>query len=395
MRSRFVVAWSCALATLALLSSSPSSRAEADAAWVARMTALSTMISTILPDALDPEPLNDERRLRLRGQAKALTSLAHDLSKLAPRDRPDRDPTLPLLLRELERTAQSLDRVSDDRLRDVALAAASACIACHTRTDRGPAMPRFQPPPVDPRLPLHVRADVFAATRRFPDARQAYADAVKDEAFAGAQPLLWERAVKRGLALEVRVARDPKAALVLVDAVLATSSAESLWPDASAWRESLLSWQRESERRDEPAFRQAARLMNAALGQQRVPADQSADVTLLRATAHLHDVLADNPKGLERAQALSWLGQAYESLRDVDIWSLWLLYDEACVHAAPHTGLAETCYARWERGMLEEHSGNSGMSLPPEVQARARELFVQAARERSVTRPIPVSPPSP
>ena len=45
-----------------------------------------------------------------------------------------------------------------------------------------------------------------------------------DDVFATREPLLWERAVKRGLALEVRVARDPQGALQLVDTVLATAA---------------------------------------------------------------------------------------------------------------------------------------------------------------------------
>lgn len=106
-------------------------------------------------------------------------------------------------------------------------------------------------------------------------------------------------------------------------------------------------------------------------------------------------MLALNPQGMQRAQALAWLRQCYESLRDVDIWSLWLLYDEACVQAAPHTSLgAQSCYARWERGMLEENSGNSGMSLPPELQVpRARAAESLAARAPLAPQPKSTTKP--
>lgn len=197
---------------------------------------------------------------------------------MARRNQPDGDPTLPLLLHELERTASSIDHVSDDRLRDVALAAASACIACHTRTIVALRC-RAWPPRRGPAAPRRVRADVFAATRRFQEARAAYAETVSDDVFATREPLLWERAVKRGLAIEVRVARDPQGALQLVDTVLATAAGEGLWADAAGWRTSLLAWKAEAKGGgNEAAFRTAARLMNAALEQQHVRPERDISV---------------------------------------------------------------------------------------------------------------------
>jgi hypothetical protein len=127
--------------------------------------------------------------------------------------------------------------------------------------------------------------------------------------------------------------------------------------------------------------------MDEAQSQQGTPSDASTDILYLRATATIHELLAKSPPPDMKAQALAWLGLAYEALRDLDVWSLYLLYDEACVEAAPHSVVAGECFTRLERGLLEEHSGNSGMALPPEMQKRVDRL-----RRLSAPEPAPRAP---
>lgn len=375
-------------------------RAEPSKAWLARMDALAGALGQLLPDVLAAparpgDKLDPARAERLRTNAKALAALAHDLTKIDPRHLPDADPTVPLLARELQGALEDVKRAdpTSEHLRDSAFLVAATCIACHTRTDAGAPRPRLTLPPVDPALPRWLQADVLAATRRLEPARAAYRDVVKDEELAARDPTSWERAVKRALVLEVRVARDPATALALVEQVLHTPAGEPLWADAAGWKRSLKAWVREGARptTKEGLYAKAQKLMDEARSQQGAPADASTDILYLRATATLHELLATSPPPDMRAQALAWLGLAYEALRDLDVWSLYLLYDEACVEAAPGSVIAAECFERLERGLLEEHSGNSGQPLPDDIAARVHRLRALAMPPAKT--PPPQTPP--
>ncbi len=362
-------------------------RAQPDAGWVARMDALAVALSQLLPDALGDPPSSAEqqeaRDERLRKNTRALATLAHDLRMVDPSRLPDNDPTVPLLARELDSAMADVETARGDRLKDASLLVASTCIACHTRTNAGAPRPRMRLPAVDPSLPAWVQADVLAATRRFEPARAAYRAVIRDESFAEKEPMLWEHAVKRALVLEVRTARDPRGALEIVEQVLHTPALEGregMLRDAAGWRTSLRAWAAEPQRprTRQALYAQAQRLMDQANALARAPDDSSADILYLRTTSALHELLSKLPadakaKGV-RAQALSWLGESYEALRDVDVWSLYLLYDEACIEEAPHSIIAGECYDRLVRATRVEESGNGGAPLDAVTRARLERL---------------------
>jgi hypothetical protein len=382
--------FTCLLTFLALGSHA---RAQPDAAWVARMDALAGALGELLPDVLAADATPDPRREeRIRKNARALSSLAHDLTRTEAKKLPDADPTVPLLARELKNALADVRRAEargGEHLRDSAFLVAATCIACHTRTDAGAPRPHLALPPVDPSLPQWLQADVLAATRRIEPARAKYRAVVRDEELAAAEPTLWERAVKRALVLEVRVSRDPKSALALAEQVLTTPAGEPLWEDAAGWKRSLRVWMKEGPRPTsaQGLYAHAQRLMDQAASQRGVPSDGSTDVLFLRATATLHELLARSPPADMRAQALAWLGTAYEALRDIDVWSLYLLYYEACIDAAPRSAISYECFEKLERGLLEEYSGNSGQPLPDDIAARVSRLRPLA----TPTKPSPSS----
>jgi hypothetical protein len=343
-------------------------------AFRANMHALAGVLASLLPDALQQGQVDDARAARLKSGIAALQQVSHALSAIPGTALPDADPTLGIVMGELMRSVDDVEHSRPDRLPQTALSLASTCIACHTRTkapsvDAGLAA-------VDGTLDPDVRADIFAATRRFDDARRAYRDVVFDEVFAAKEPWRWERAVRRGMALEVRVHDDAKAASALVAQVLATPTAESLWPAADAWQQDLLAWRLERVDDADRGFARAARLMNLAIEQRRPDGDASAEILFLRASAALHQALssATTLTPAERAQALAWLGIAYENLTDLDVWGLFLFYDAACVEALPHTPLARSCFARYERAILELFSGNGGAPLPAAMKQKVEAL---------------------
>ncbi|MBI1944173.1 MAG: hypothetical protein HYS27_00685 [Deltaproteobacteria bacterium] len=368
---------------------SPPLKPEVDAAWVARMDALAVSLAAILPEVAMPTPTDAAARSardeRLRQHARSLAALAHGVAN--SERLPDSDPTVPLLSAKLEASVAELAKRDGERLKDAVFVVAATCIGCHTRTDRGAPRPRTSLAPVDTKLPAWLRGDVLSATRRFQEARAAYRVAVADEKLAEAEPTLWERAVKRALVLDVRVARDPQAALEVVERVLATPAGQPLWQDAIGWRGSLRRWAGEKPNPDSAAELEAKaeRLLDEAAGLERTPDGSGADILYLRATAALHELLARAPAPAVRAQALAGLGLAYEKLKDVDIWALYATYDEACIEAAPHSLLAGECFTRLERALKEDYLGNAGGALPADLDAKLTRL-------RALAAPTPATP---
>lgn len=397
-------------------------RAERTAEWVARMDGLAAALTALLADASEetqPAPQSaaaggeeardpalaatraEERRKRLRDEVTALRSLAHGLASM--RATPDTDPTIGYLLRELDvvigdvgrthvadgapanapaKSAQSAKsaRQEESALSSAALAVAWTCMGCHTRSPRGSPRPLADLAPVDERLPADVRGTALAATRRFKEARAVFRKAAFDEELARTEPMRWERSVKGALLLDLRVYDDARGALELADRVVNTPNGERLWRDAADWKRVLVPMvknPRPAPRTLAELDAEATRLMADANA--RDLTDSGREILHLRATAVLHELLMRDPPKDMKVQALAWLGESYRALRDLDIWSLHLVYDAACVEAAPHSVLAAECYERWIDGARSSFSGNSGAELPPELATRAEALWLMAS----------------
>jgi hypothetical protein len=97
-------------------------------------------------------------------------------------------------------------------------------------------------------------------------------------------------------------------------------------------------------------------------------------VQYMRATAALHDFLASAPPATEAARAFSLLAVSYRRLRDLDVWSLSRLYEEACIRSAPNTDVARACFARYVDEVRVDEVGNSGDDVPRDVAAHVEAL---------------------
>jgi hypothetical protein len=341
--------------------------------WIARMDGLAGALTALLTDATIDAPVDDDRRRRLRSEVDALRSLAHGLA--AMKVTPDADPTIGFMLHELDGVIEDANRADTNALPGAALAVAWTCMGCHTRAPRGTPRPIASLAAIDATLPADVRGTALAATRRFQDALRVFRDAAFDEGLAAKESTRWVRSVKGALLLELRVNHNPRGALEVVDEVINTPGGETLWEDASAWRRALAPMVKEQRPwpRDAIAlYAEADRLV--ADTEARAPTDPGREILALRATAIVHDLLMLDPPKDMRAQSLAWLGQSYRELRDLDIWSLHLVYDAACVEAAPHSILATECFARWSDGARSAFTGNGGGALPPDLAAREATL---------------------
>jgi hypothetical protein len=301
---------------------------------------------------------------------------------------PDQDPSLALVaslfVDETARLESAIAAGELPRARALARSVASSCIGCHTRSDRMASMKPV--PSVVDLSGLHPldRADLLMATHRFDDARVELDALLANDRYAREDSAGWKRGVMHALVLEVRTRRSPDGALALIERILnGPVPAATTWDDADAWRQSLLAWKDEKKpwpTSPKDALVDARRLVQQADAVPVKAGSRRADVLLLRATAELHDFLASNPRGVDAAEALSLLALSYQRLRELDIWSLARLYDEACVREAPHTPLAAACFARFKDTVLAEDTGPGGaLSAPAKARLQTLEALAVPA----------------
>jgi hypothetical protein len=239
--------------------------------------------------------------------------------------------------------------------RGVIRSLSSSCVACHSRNSAGP---QYQHPVYEPSvtgLTVIELAQFYAATRQFDRSMDQLQILLKDSKQARQQSIEWERAVKIGLSLAIRVKKDPDLALKFVELVLQEKAAPFyLKEDAKNWKESLLAWKKEKvvSRTGIAIYSEGRRLMTQALNRQKYPMDHSADVLYLRASSVLHDFLSTSEKSTNRADALLLLGIASEVVNPEENEEVHRMYYESCVNAVPQSVLAQNCYRRLEKSLV-------------------------------------------
>lgn len=350
-------------------------------AWNEKMRSLGQVFQDLLLDLSSDERFNSPANFkRIEKNAQKFAQLAHDLKgKSTPP--PDADPSLNLIAgqfaKEAEHAAKTLQWGHRAYARGLLKSMTGYCMACHTRSS-GPGFQNLEAFPALQALQPLERADFYASTRQFDQALEGYEKIVADAGVAAKRPFEWERALRSGLAVAVRVKKDPNRALGLVERALAAPKAPFyLKEQATRWKESLVAWKGEPTAipQSEEGYRaQALRLVAEAREQQKYPADRSADVLYLRASSAVHDLLSFAPQGKYSTEALYLAGLCYEVLQDLNLWDMHEYYYLACIHRAPHTPEARRCFKHYEQSVYLGYTGSSGTNLPAEVAERLGRL---------------------
>lgn len=352
--------------------------------WNAKMQELSDVMEELLPELYRSKP-NVEL---LEKDAKKLTGLVHSLGlnpggmTILP---PDADPSLNiirgLLERETKRAHQALKSGYVEYARGILRTTTGYCIACHSRNTSGPDFAAMILPAKGETLSSFEKAQFFAATRQFDGALEVLTQISGDEAFQKSRPFEWNRAVRQGLTLAVRVKQSPDKTLEILDQVKKVSAPSFIGEDAIAWRAAAVAWKAETSKpavTEVALHRQAEELINKARKLQKFPIDRSGDIFYLRATAVLHHQLQNSPDGKFSADALYLLGKAYEVLGELEGTPWHEMYYESCIRKVPNTRLAKLCYESYESSIYFGYAGSGGFALPEDVQTMLSELRVMA-----------------
>ncbi len=365
------------------MTDTPSTSPERSVEWRAKMRSMESVLEELLLDLSSDKRFRDPKRKDqiVKNTAK-LKDLAHKLDDKKAAS-PDADPSIwlfsGLFSQEVDRAHEAMKRGERDYARGLIKGLTGYCIACHTRTPEGVRFPAIPFKSIAQGLEPLERGEFYASTRQFEQAMEEFEAILANAESLSARSLEWEKAARYALAIAVRVNQDPRRAMVIADRVIAAKQAPYfLREQARKWRQSIQEWAKEPSRKITTAsglHAEAKRLIDRARKLQEYPADRSADVVYLRASAVIHQLLGKDPaKTKLGTEGLFMAGVAYEALQDLNLWELHDLYYQACIHRSPHTRLARQCFARYQESIYAGFSGSAGLSLPLEVEESLKAL---------------------
>lgn len=351
--------------------------------WNQKMQELSKVLEAIMPEIMSQKASVSKN---LEKNVKRLSELAHHTKPMNAGKNgvlpPDADPSLTmfsnLFERETKRAYAALKSGSPEYAKSILRTTTTYCISCHTRTDSGPDFPMVNLTKSMEKLPSYEKAQWFAASRQFDASLSEFSKVLGDKSFSAKRQIEWQRAAKQSLAIAVRMKRDPDRAMGLLDEALKMQSMPGFFREQmQGWRVSLVAWKVEPAKKlktSDELYTEMKRLVTTAKSEQGYPADHAADVLYLRASAVGHDLLALDPKGQYAAEAMLYVGTAYEVLGDPVLWPLHEMYFESCVRLAPKTDIAKECFTRYETAVYSGYSGSGGVNIPSDAEKLVSEL---------------------
>lgn len=353
--------------------------------WRAKMTALNVALNETMP-FLYPDPVQD--RKGLAEKVKKVYDLTRDLDLQTNHavKAPDDDPALPyianLFRQDVERAYISIKEGHEEYAKGVLRSSISYCIACHTRTKSGVEFPLMQAFNKSMKSASWIEKIEFqAASRQFDAALADVTGKLKDKGGLLVNSLDLERAARVALSIAVRVKKDPDRAALLAQATAESpNSSVPMKEAAKVWIRDIKEWQSAKD----VQYKNASEMLKAATELIKAPSEPVAfahrDVRYLRATVLMHELLKKYPKGPEVPEALYIIGRSYDAIRDLGLWSLHEMYYLACVNRAPHTALAEKCFALYEDSIVLGYSGSSGVNVPAAIRHHLRDVEAKAKR---------------
>ena len=330
--------------------------------------AISDFLPLVLSKAAFEDPKNSREIISLMNRMQDLSGkMVASTKKFA-----DNDPSIPFIAEKFDQDIRmsidmwnSGDRIVPRRLmRNVT----DYCISCHTRTSKGLHLSDVIQSQRFKSMPALSKAEYLAATRQFTEALKQYEHVLVDRPLAKSDPEAWDMAVRKMLAISVRVEKDPSLTTELLSRI--QDSPENIPPslrgDIGIWRQSAKAWtteRRPPSMNDKERFDLAKRLISEGQAiAEKVPG--GALIEYMRASAILHDLLGRSHGGDNEQQMLWLAGQSAEYLRDLNIWTLQDTYYEGCVRKGKDKALAGKCLSALESSMLQSYGAASRAGLP-------------------------------
>jgi hypothetical protein len=337
------------------------------------MGGLFVAMSDFLPLVLSKSAFEDPKNAK---EIATLMNRMQDLSgkmTVSSKRFADSDPSIPFIAERFHQDVRMAidmwntgDRIVPRRLMRYVT---DYCISCHTRTGKGLHLSDVIQSKRFKSMPALPKAEYLAATRQFEDALKQYEYVLVDKPLAKQDPEAWSQAVRKMLAIAVRVEKNPSLATDLLSRIQDNpdSIPPSLRADIAQWRTSAKAWmseKRPASMTDKERFEMAKRLV--AEGQEiTAKVSGGALIEYMRASSLLHEMLGRMKDG-EHYQEMLWLaGISAEYLGDLNLWMLQDTYFEGCVRKGKDKALAGKCLSALEASYLRTYGAASRAGLPP------------------------------
>lgn len=347
--------------------------------WPMKMQSVAEEVSRLIPYIYSQKEFHDPSNFtkistELKKFAGSVHAIPQDMGKKVLGDDPVVTFSLDRLQKDIRLASESFESGHTEYSRSLLRGSLNHCFRCHTRTEQGPENSGFKVDYTKLRISPTERADLYVALRQYDKALEILESVLNDSANFYDDPYEQERALKRYLAVMVRVRKDPAPAIATLEKFIAKPNlAFYLAEDSRQWLKSLKEWRTEKTSK-QTAMEQAKDLIKRAGKLQSSQSQQSADVLYLRASALLHVESIKAQPGLQRASLFSLLGRSYDALADLGFWNLHEIYFEACIREAPKSEVAKECYKDFERSVFWGFSGSAGTFIPRNEMDRLVEL---------------------
>ena len=221
-------------------------------------------------------------------------------------------------------------------------------------------------------LPAIDRANFYFSSRQFAEASKAYLEAIEKS------PAQFDtiEALKKWLIVQTRVNANPKDAektlsLLLPKLKLPVYEQE----EVQSWINSLKNWS--SNKEQITGLPNAEQLIRQAVSIDPL-SDKKDEVTLLRATAHLHNLLPTLKEKEDRSRALYLLGFCYNKLQSFFIDDLPEIYLRLSIEEFPGSKSAKAAFELYKEIVALSFTGSAGTDIPEDVQINLIELHKKA-----------------
>jgi hypothetical protein len=230
------------------------------------------------------------------------------------------------------------------------------------------------PGAIDESLDPLSRARFLLATRQFSEAQNAFSAVLKMPEYK----LDYNEALRSLVLIITRIDRNPAEGAQHLRAIARTADLpEEDAREALQWADQLAAWSRENPAKKGGSLQLAEQLIQrGSKTSLDIPQD---DVSLLRGTAMLHQLLEDGklPKE-QRPRALYLLGFAYTKLPLFFSESWAEMYLERCIREYPGTNLAQKSFRTYREHILDDYTGAAGTEIPAEIKLHLEDLHNRA-----------------
>jgi hypothetical protein len=235
---------------------------------------------------------------------------------------------------------------------------------------------------VDPSLDPINRARFLLATRQFKAAQEALLEVLKDKK----QRLFHDEALRTLLVVAIRIDRNPNQGRELFSKLQADIVLpEEQQRDVDTWIKGFERWSKETTKGTQDLSLAKAEQLIVTGATKGIDYRQD-DVSLIRGTAMVHDILeGDKVDAEQRKRALYLLGFAYAHIPAYFAESWSEMYLEQCINEYPGTNEAKRAYRIYREHIIDEFTGSSGTNLPAEVELQLETLRKKAYGESVVS----------